>query len=195
MRVIAGPSGAGKSSLFPLAELGIAFFNVDDRCAELNGGSYRGISEQVRTQANRECEDFIEEHVRTGRSFAVETTLRKEITFRQAAAARSRGFACYLEYVAAGSVETHIERVAARADAGGHAAPVERLRQIYQASMGHLPRALREFDRVDVYDDSGDAPDLVLEVHHGHVLYAAEPAPAWLRAALPGTEYELEDRR
>lgn len=191
MRVIAGPSSAGKSSIFPLGDLGLAFFNVDDRCAHLNGGSYQGIPAEVRAQANRECEAFVSEHLEARHSLAVETTLRTEVTFQQAADARRRGFAVYLEYVAAGRVETHIERVAARADAGGHSAPAERLRQIYEASMGHLVRALRELDRVDVYGNSRDEPDLVLEVHHGRILYAADPPPEWLREALRGTEYEL----
>ncbi|HEY4242312.1 MAG TPA: hypothetical protein VGM88_20985 [Kofleriaceae bacterium] len=33
--VIAGPSGSGKSRHFPARSFGFAFFNVDDRCAEL----------------------------------------------------------------------------------------------------------------------------------------------------------------
>ena len=40
MIVIAGPSGSGKSSHFGVRSFGVAFFNVDDRCAELNRGSY-----------------------------------------------------------------------------------------------------------------------------------------------------------
>jgi len=39
MQVVAGPSGSGKSSLFPVAATGVDYFNVDDRCAELNRGS------------------------------------------------------------------------------------------------------------------------------------------------------------
>jgi hypothetical protein len=41
--VIAGPPGGGKSSIFPVSSFGVPYFNGDDR-AELNGGSYIGIS-------------------------------------------------------------------------------------------------------------------------------------------------------
>ena len=44
---VAGPPGSGKSSLYPLSSFGIAHFNADDRAAELNGGSYSGISSEL----------------------------------------------------------------------------------------------------------------------------------------------------
>jgi predicted kinase len=59
MLVVAGPSGSGKSRYFAARRFGIAFFNVDDRCAELNGGVYSGISVAIRAQAQQECERFI----------------------------------------------------------------------------------------------------------------------------------------
>jgi hypothetical protein len=44
MIVVAGPPGSGKSVLFPVHSFEIDYFNADDRSAQLNGGSYRGIS-------------------------------------------------------------------------------------------------------------------------------------------------------
>ena len=48
MIVVAGPPGSGKSSIYPLSGFGFAYFNADDRAAELNGGSYLGISKEIR---------------------------------------------------------------------------------------------------------------------------------------------------
>jgi predicted ABC-type ATPase len=76
MVVVAGPSGSGKSAHFPVRGIGIAYFNVDDRCAELNNGSYRAIPQHVREQAQRECEEFVSASTLNLASFAVETTLR-----------------------------------------------------------------------------------------------------------------------
>ena len=56
MIVVAGPPGSGKSSVFPVAGFGIKYFNADDRAADLNGGSYRGISTNIREIVNREFE-------------------------------------------------------------------------------------------------------------------------------------------
>ena len=59
MIIIAGPPGSGKSSLYPVSSFGVAYFNAEDRAAELNGGSYAGISNQISQQVNREFETFV----------------------------------------------------------------------------------------------------------------------------------------
>jgi hypothetical protein len=63
MIVVAGPPGGGKSSLFPVSSFGISHFNADDRAAELNGGSYVGITKEIRAAVNREFEAFKPEKV------------------------------------------------------------------------------------------------------------------------------------
>jgi predicted ABC-type ATPase len=95
MIVIAGPSGSGKSRHFAADRFGIASFNVDDRRAELNGGSFRATPVEIRAQAQRECEAFVQACTASRTSFAVETTLRNVIAIEQAehargAASRSR---------------------------------------------------------------------------------------------------------
>jgi predicted ABC-type ATPase len=192
MQVVAGPSGSGQSSLFPVAAAGADHFNVDDRCAELNGGSYLQISPDIRAQANAECEAFIARCIAARRSFAVETTLRTDITFRQGAEARAQGFALLMEYICAGSPEECIRRVRIRADRGGHSASPSRVRATYATSLHHLLRAFRNFDVVTVYDNSrrGKAPARVFEVAAGRgVTHRAERLPRWLRSALKGSEF------
>jgi predicted ABC-type ATPase len=130
MIVVAGPPGSGKSSLFPVAETGVDSFNGDDSAAELNGG------------------------IRDKTSFAYETTLRTDITFRQAEEARAAGFLTVLLFVALDDVELNISRVAVRADRGGHSALAG------SASMKNIGRAIQEFDQVK----AEGAPAWLLEV-------------------------------
>lgn len=193
MLVVGGPSGSGKSTAFTLSDFGVDHFNVDDRAAELNQGTYRNIPPEIRAQANKECKDFIADHIRERKSFAVETTLRSDITFEQAASARTKGFVVELTYIATDDVEKNVERVAMRAESGGHSAPPERLRNIYEMSLRNFSRALREFDRVEAFDNTqlSARPRLVLTAERGRITHIAEDPPSWLERSLMGTEYEL----
>ena len=69
MIVVAGPPGSGKSSIFPVTSFGVASFNADDRAAELNGGSYVGISKEIRHTVNREFEAFVSHYIERRTSF------------------------------------------------------------------------------------------------------------------------------
>jgi predicted ABC-type ATPase len=186
MQVVAGPPGSGKSSLLPVAAAGVDHFNIDDRCAQLNHGTYVGIKPEIRARANAECEAFIAQHIESKTSFAVETTLRTDITFRQGASARANGFVLLMEYISAGSPEECVSRVTIRADRGGHSAPPSRVRATYAASTTNLLRPLREFDVVTVYDNSrrGKSPIRVLEAAAGRITFRARRLPAWLRNIL-----------
>lgn len=193
MIVIAGPPGGGKSTTFPASSFAMDFFNADDRAAALNAGSYRAISPAVRALVNAEFEAFVAGNIRGKKSFAFETTLRTDITLRQAADAKGNGFTVTMKYLAMGSLQEHLERVAARAEGGGHAASSTTLRRIYDASLRNLPAALRALDDVEVFDSAafGKRPRLVLESLLGRLTYIAQDVPEWLNTALRSTEFEI----
>jgi predicted ABC-type ATPase len=90
--VVAGPPGSGKTTRFPLADFGVDYFNADNHAAELNQGSFRGIPKEIRSQVNLEFQRWILDHISQRKSFALETTLRSDITFEQARLAREHGF-------------------------------------------------------------------------------------------------------
>src|ERR1017187_5135472 len=162
MIVVAGPPGSGKSTAFPVSGFDVAGFNADDRAAALNRGSYAGISRQIRQQVNREYE-------RVG----IDCIQRR---------AKAAGFAIEMRYLALASFELHLERVKARADAGGHSASEATLRRIHNASLANLARATDETEELWIYDNSklGGPPRLVMEAKAGRIIFLEEPPPAWL---------------
>ena len=186
MIVVAGPPGSGKSTLYPVSSFGVSCFNADDRAAELNGGSYVGISKEIRKIVNREFEAFILGSIEKRASFAIETTLRSDVTFEQSRIARQAGFVIEMRYLALRDFSSHLDRVKVRADAGGHSASETTLRRIYEASLRNLRRAVLETDILWVYDNTSvDASHpLVLEARNGEISFLADDAPAWLRATL-----------
>ena len=197
MDLVAGPQGSGKSTFFPVAARGLDSFNVDEHRKQLNRGSSRSVPAVVRRQAIADYEAFVEGALRERRSFSIEITLAKDITFTQAARARKLGFVVQLTYMAA-NLDQCIERVTNRIALGGHGVSPRVIRETYAASMRNLPRAIHTFDLVTVFDGSVQArldeslfearPRLLLEAQRGTMTYVAT-LPPWLAEALSGTEF------
>ena len=195
MIVVAGPPGSGKSVAFPIDSFGVDSFNADDRSAQLNNGSYQGIPLEIRAIVNKEFEAFVEDHIRNHKSFAIETTLRSHITFRQADQARAEGFEIQMRYIALNGFAQNLKRVIARALAGGHSAPADQLQKIHEASLRNLPKAIREMDRIQVYDNSAPdrRPKRVLSAQSGKVTYLHPSPPEWLEVVLAGSEFQIHE--
>jgi len=180
---------------FPVDSFGVDSFNADDRSAQLNNGSYQGIPLEIRAIVNKEFEAFVEDHIRNHKSFAIETTLRSDITFRQADQARAEGFEIQMRYIALNGFAQNLKRVIARALAGGHSAPADQLQKIHEASLRNLPKAIREMDRIQVYDNSAPdrRPKRVLSAQSGKVTYLHPSPPEWLEVVLAGSEFQIHE--
>jgi predicted ABC-type ATPase len=201
MIVVAGPPGSGKSTNFPLSEYGYDWFNADTRAAELNDGSFRNIPKNIREHVNLEFQAWILDHVRAGKSFALETTLRSEITFEQARLARAHGFWTLMEYVTAGSVEESIKRVTERSYRGGHSASERLIREIYDKSITNLIAAL-DFgtscvDVVRIYDNSVFDKPLkpLLNLRRGRPISLSDEVSPWLKHLLKGSKFDISHMR
>lgn len=200
MDLVAGPQGSGKSTFFIVHQRGFDSFNIDDHRKKLNGGSSHDIPPDIRKQAIQNYEVFVATHIDEGKSFSIEVTLAREVTFQQAEQAQKAGFLVRLTYVGA-EVDECIQRVASRVEMGGHGVTETVLRETHDRSTKNLPRAIREFDVVQVYDNARQArpgdtaeeikPRLVLKARRAEVTYVDSRHSAWLRTALAGTEFAL----
>src|ERR1035438_10411094 len=158
MYVVAGPSGSGKTSAFPGSRFGCDYFNADDYAAQLNGGSYIGIPRSIRAIVGPICEKFIQDHIAAGKDFATETTLRSTIAFDQMKQAHDAGFAVRFRYVCVDTIATSVDRVANRADLGGHSGSEKTVQDIRSKSLANLQHAFYELgktiDLFDIHDNS-----------------------------------------
>lgn len=201
MYVIAGPSGSGKTSAFPGSQFGCDYFNADDYAAQLNGGSYIGIPKSMRAIVGPICEKFIQDHIAARKDFATETTLRSQIVFDQMRQAHDAGFIVRFRYVSVDSIATSVDRVANRADLGGHSGSENTLRDIRSKSLGNLRRVLDELgktiDFLSLYDNSafGNPPKLIAAFLGREITFLSVEPPAWMDEALGGTSYSTLNLR
>jgi predicted ABC-type ATPase len=201
MYVVAGPSGSGKTSAFPGSQFGCDYFNADDYAAQLNGGSYVGIPKSIRAVVGPICEKFIQDHIVAGKDFATETTLRTTIVLKQIKDAHDAGFDVQFRYVSVDSIATSIDRVANRADLGGHSGSEDTVREIRSNSLGNLPRVLDELGKtvgfLNLYDNSvfGAAPRLIASFLGREITFLAPELPAWMDEGLGHTPYSTAKLR
>lgn len=183
MIVVAGPPGSGKTTALPTHTFGTDAFNIDDRCAALNG-SYVSIGAPLRARVGRECEAFIDNHIRAKRSFAVETTLRTRSAVDQARDARAAGFETVMYFLCPSSPDTAFERVRSRANGGGHGAREEIIRGTYAASLRNIGEAIETFEVVRLFDSSrhGQPPFQAAIARNGKLTILDAATPAWLAA-------------
>jgi predicted ABC-type ATPase len=180
---------------------GCDFFNADDYAAMLNGGSYIGIPRSIREQVWPVCEKFIEDHIAARRDFATETTLRSSIIFDQMKQAHDAGFYVRFRYISVDSISMSIDRVAGRADLGGHSGSEDTVRDIRSKSLANFPRVLHQLghsiDFLNIYDNSAYdmAPRLIASFQARQITYLAPELPAWMEEALRQTPYSTQKLR
>jgi len=157
LTLIAGANGSGKSTLtssnpdifgsIPLLD--------PDAIARTIQSTVAGPSAIA---AARQALQSIEQHLRGGQDFAVETTLSGKNYLRVMLDARALGFEVVLVYIGTETVETNLDRIANRVLAGGHNIPETDVRRRYQRSLSNAPIAIsraRPWDPLRQYHRAG----------------------------------------
>ena len=162
--VIAGPNGAGKTTFatefLPNEANCPLFVNADLIAAGLS--PFRaGL---VTVQSARLMLRQIDEHARCGRSFAFETTLSGRGHARRIPRWRAQGYRVKLFFLRLPTAEAAIGRVAQRVSEGGHDVPEPVIRRRFDAGWRNFEQIYRDLvDAWAIFDNSGDAPQLVAE--------------------------------
>lgn len=194
--MLAGVNGAGKSSVGGalLAEHGLSWFDPDAMARELIEALQLDP-----VDANARAWQFgvsrLEAAIDQQQPFAFETTLGGRTVAALIARAASTHDVAML-YVGLDSVERHLQRVRLRVAHGGHDVAEARVRERWLASRAQLVRLLPLLARLQVFDNSAEAPpgepipdpQCVLELDRGAVLHpdaddaaALAATPAWAR--------------
>lgn len=160
--IIAGCNGAGKTtaSLTVLPEILDCreFVNADNIA--------KGLSpfqpEKVAVEAGRIMLERIEDLLRKGESFAIETTLATKIYRKKILLAQQQGYEITLLFFWLQSVEMAKQRVAARVSEGGHNIPTDVIERRYKSGIKNLFEIyLPIVDECAIFDNSNGNAEII----------------------------------
>lgn len=162
--IVAGPNGAGKTTFareyLPREANCPTFINVDLIAAGLSPFE----PERVALQASRLMIGEMENFLRLGESFAVETTLAARGYIRRIRLWQSSGYVVKLVFLWLPSVDLALERVAQRVSQGGHKVPDDIVRRRFESGWRNFNAVYKGLVEVwRLFDSSGQVPILVDE--------------------------------
>lgn len=128
--LIAGPNGAGKTTLFQHAYPEYDRIDADQIARSLAPGS----AQTDAVAAGRVVVGLLNDALDAGRKLVFETTFAGRQPIDLARRARERGYLCTVNFVLLESPDLHVERVADRVRAGGHAVDADTIRRRYERS-------------------------------------------------------------
>ncbi|GAB4157559.1 MAG: zeta toxin family protein [Planctomycetaceae bacterium] len=158
--IIAGPNGAGKTTFaqeFLPVDSYVHFVNADFIAYGLSPLN----PELAAIRAGRLMLEEIENHVKCGHSFCIETTLSGRSYCQRIRKWQRLSYFVELVFLKLQSVEMAIQRVANRVSEGGHDIPERDIRRRFFAGLKNLKELYKPVvNSWNVYDNSGNVPVL-----------------------------------
>jgi predicted ABC-type ATPase len=176
--IVAGPNGSGKSTIYSTLSAeepsgSIWIINPDELSKRISDQEGLPLDPNANLEAVKRIEAWLLASIRAHQTIGVETVLSTGKYRAVVAEARRYGFSVRMIFVFLSDVDLNVERVTVRVEKGGHSVPEAKIRSRWIKSFEQFAWFLREADRVDVFENSGAEPRLVLS-KAGDVLTVAE---------------------
>lgn len=148
----------------------------------LDGRTVSLPQEHVNSYVAGTVADFLRhECLRAGLTFTFETVMSSPDKIKLMRMGLDAGYRTYLYFVGTSSPDINVDRVAQRYLSGGHPVHEDKIRSRYVGSLAQLGDASLAATRTYVFDNSGDAHQLVAEVNEeGAIHFPLDEIPAWL---------------
>jgi predicted ABC-type ATPase len=174
-RILGGTNGSGKSSLFENLNLPGPFLNADVVARGIDPDNPEGAS----LAAGRVIVERLRAVIGARQDFTYETTLSSHQAISLMQRAKDAGYEVGLVFVALGSADMNVDRVANRVASGGHNIPEDVIRRRYDVSLARLADAIRVADATLVYDNTAaTGPSLLIRINGRRIeINALSPTP------------------
>lgn len=156
--MFAGPNGSGKSTVTKGSPIVGLYVNADAIKLE------RGCSD---LEAAQIAEAIRERLLKAKMDFTFETVLSTERNLDLLRRAKDIGYTICAVFVLTCDSSINVERVSARAKAGGHDVPKNKIVSRYDRSLANVAALARIADMLRIVDNSHKEPKLICEVNHG----------------------------
>lgn len=156
--MFAGPNGSGKSTVTRGLPVFGTYINADDikRDYDLDDLEAAQLAETLRN-------DMLDKRA----DFSFETVLSTERNLLLLRKAKEAGYEVQCIYVLTCNEDVNVARVRARAAAGGHDVPEEKIRTRYHRALALLPILISICDKILVYDNT-EAPSLLFKKENAY---------------------------
>jgi predicted ABC-type ATPase len=185
LHLLAGSNGSGKSTFAELLvkRTHLPFVNADLIAAEMWPGDRDEQSRRAREVSILAAEER-ERLLDARRSFITETVFSHESKLTLVRQALDRGYVVQL-YVVLVPENLAVERVADRAQVGGHLVPEEKIRGRFARLWGLVAQARDMVDRAEFFDNASlDQPFRRVALYEYGQLVGTPDWPAWTPSAI-----------
>ncbi|WGE31919.1 zeta toxin family protein [Actinobacillus genomosp. 2] len=171
-----GTNGAGKTTLRGFNKDTVQIVIDSDHIAmQISPENPRAVD----SQAGRKAIELFKFAISQQISFSMESTLSGNSILQRIKTAKENGFFVRLNYVGVDGVSINIKRVKARVASGGHFIDEETIRNRYNISLQNLTKIVPLCDEVFIYDNSGEAPNLVFHLSENELTQWVDELPKW----------------
>ena len=153
--VFAGPNGSGKSTITKGIPICGTYVNADE---------IKRVSQCTDLEAAQEAEHIRQILLKSNKDFTFETVLSTARNLELLRQAKEQGYEIHAVFVLTDNSHINVKRVKARAKAGGHDVPEEKIISRYERSLRNLSQLVRIADHTRIIDNSGNEPNLICEV-------------------------------
>jgi predicted ABC-type ATPase len=176
--VIAGPNGIGKTtSSYDLVPANIPIVNSDEIAKEARSAGI--ISANTQEYSNQEANRLIKDQLEKRNSFAMETNLADNQTWKFLIETQKTGYHVHLIYLSTDKQEVLNSRIAERVILGEHFVRPDIVQQRYIASLKLLDHYFGKPDLLQLFDNTKSI-ELKAEVKQGEVVYLEKQLPDWI---------------
>ncbi len=172
--VVAGPNGIGKTtSAYDIIPINTPIINSDEIAKQIRTTEL--VKTNTQEYSNREAQRLVQEHLDAKNSFAIETNLADEETWKFLKGVKNMGYRIHLYFLTTDDLQLLHQRIKERTLRGEHFVRQDIVEERYYVSLKLLSHYFKVPDIIQLIDNS--TPLVLIALKEGEAYKMLTPAP------------------